>query len=517
MRAAHPGRILIVLACLWAGLALLSGWRGGMYFLSFETDMAHLVQILLRLEAGQQVHVDFSTPLGAWGFWPIQALMATGLGMGKAMVWSQALVALLVLPGLWWAAASRLPRAIAIAFGAAVLVIIMALTHGDTNSSVTFAMHYNRWCWAILMPALVVALLPFRTNGRALLIDGVVVGTSMVALAMIKASFFVAFAPAVILGLILQRSLRGLGLALGIGAVAIGVLTLVHGMSFWQAYMDDLLAVAASDLRTAPGDSLSELVGSPRHVMSTLVLIAAVLVLRRAQADGAALLLIVMAPGAYYATFQNYANDPIWLIVVALVVLAAADSARLSQRRAIAVAAAVIVLPVMINFTLSLARHAFQPPGGFRPLMAAPARHSDVQIATARTRDMIFTMKDSPTAAPDMFQGRPLPACELSGGFVAHAEAVIKELSAQGITRQPFVADLFMPHWMLAGWAALDGGQPWYYGGLPGIEAAEHVLVPDCPVSTKARETVLQALEDRGLTFETPTRGGRFSLFRIVR
>jgi hypothetical protein len=521
MRADRPGRVLAILVAVWALFAALSMWRGGLYVLGFETDMTHLVQILLRLEAGERVHAGFSTPLGAWAFWPIQALMAAGVPMGRAIIGAQVLVALVLVPGLWWAGASRLRSGPAIALGLAVLVIAMALTYGGTNASVTFAMHYNRWGWAIVLPVLVIAMLPGAGwPSRGWVADGVVVGAAMVALAMIKVSFFVCFAPVVILGLAVHGNVRALALALAIGLGGLAVLTGAEGVGYWAAYIGDLRLVAGSTLRAAPGDSLAELVAAPSHIAATLALGAAVLILRRADRN-AALLLLVMAPGAYYVTFQNYANDPVWLILVGLMMVQLApDRQGGTAMRGVAVAAAVFVLPVLVNLATSVPRHAFQLPGGFRPLAAGWPGHGDVQIAKARLAARMYTLREAvPPEAPRSFAGRIVPACKLSGGFLAGAEEAVAEMKAAGVApnRQPYVADLFMPHWLVAGWAPLPGGAPWYYDGLPGIEAASHLIVPDCPVSEDARARVLELIEARKLPLEEAFRGTRFTLYRILR
>ena len=62
----------------------------------------------------------------------------------------------------------------------------------------------------------------------------------MAALVLIKVTYFVAFAPAVILGLLLRRELTVLALALLIGLGILGVQTLFSGLGFWQGYVSDL-------------------------------------------------------------------------------------------------------------------------------------------------------------------------------------------------------------------------------------------------------------------------------------
>ncbi|MDQ2093783.1 hypothetical protein [Rhodalgimonas zhirmunskyi] len=535
---ANSGKVLGTLLVLWAVLAGVSALPGGFRFLTFETDMAHLADILLRLEQGAQLHSDISTPLGAWGFAPFEVLMRAGVPMGHALIWGQALVGALLIPLLWWAGTSRLRTGGAIALGASALIIMAGLTYGRTDASVTFAMHYNRWSWALLLPVLVLVLLPPRSedarHGWPPLIDGLVIGAAMFALAMIKASSFMAFAPIVILGLVLARNWRGLAVALGVGALGLVWLVATRGVAFILAYADELLVVSRSQLRTAPGASLPELLASPAHLPVTVLAIAALLTMRRVS-PGSLPLLFVLLLGAYWATFQNYGNDPLWLIPLGLLLwdtgarpIAGPIAGKWANvLRFEALAAAVIVAPVLFNFALSPLRHLQTPPGGFVPLVLAAPQHGDLQMPASRVSERLLTRKyleGKAAIEPSQFAGRTLARCGVTGGLITQVRAHVAEIDAAalGLTTQPYVADLFSPHWMMVGWDPLDGSAPWYYGGLPGFKNATHLLVPDCPFMPKAREKALDLIESwiegkqgRGVT--EVLRGTDFTLYRVER
>ncbi|MEM1389022.1 MAG: hypothetical protein AAGG54_15555, partial [Pseudomonadota bacterium] len=38
-----------------------------------------------------------------------------------------------------------------------------------------------------------------------------------------------------------------------------------------------------------------------------------------------------------------------------------------------------------------------------------------------------------------------------------------------------------------------------YYGGLPGIDSADYLLVPLCPTSQSVRKQILAEIEERGI------------------
>ena len=60
--------------------------------------------------------------------------------------------------------------------------------------------------------------------------------------------------------------------------------------------------------------------------------------------------------------------------------------------------------------------------------------------------------------------------------------------------------DILGPYWLYGVHPPLAGGTPWYYDGLPGIEDAEFVLLPTCPVLTRVRNVIAAQMEGKELT-----------------
>jgi len=89
------------------------------------------MQIVFRMADGQIPHLDFMTPIGALAFWPIAMLVKSGLGIGMVVIWSQVIAALIFRPMLVWVAWSRLTPWIGALFGLFVMVLLLALVHGE--------------------------------------------------------------------------------------------------------------------------------------------------------------------------------------------------------------------------------------------------------------------------------------------------------------------------------------------------------------------------------------------------
>ena len=70
MQNAQAGRVLGLIAGVFGGIVVLAALRGGFDFAKHETDMLHLVDLVLRLEGGAKLHEDVMTPLGLWGLLP---------------------------------------------------------------------------------------------------------------------------------------------------------------------------------------------------------------------------------------------------------------------------------------------------------------------------------------------------------------------------------------------------------------------------------------------------------------
>ncbi len=498
-----------------AALTLIGG---GLFFTSHEADMVHLSDLVLRQSAGAVFHHDIATPVGGWATLPMALLHRAGLGLGSAMVWGQMVALVVLLPPLALIALRRLTVVQAAVFGLCVTGLTGALVFGGTDPLVSLSMHYNRWCWAASSIVVLAVFLP-GTRPKSVG-EGIAIGWLMAAMAMIKVSFPVALALPVIFGLLRNGRTKTLLAAIGTALIVLGAVTMVLGVGYWQAYLADLLTVAGSPNRAAPGADWRALILSPAGLPVTLV--AAALIYfggRIGRKDLAALTLLFFAAFTFIS-WQNYGNDPIWLAVIALIgwcLSQGGQGAGYRGLRMTAVAAGVLVLPMMANVLYSPLRHVLAPADLSRPLLPGDA---SLRMVTARAEAAFakVTLVAPPDQTAAVFRGRDLPECELSGGLITTLERDAAELTRLDptIDRQPLVADLFQAHWMFAGLRPLQGGTPWYYDGLPGLADATHVMVPDCPADLRARQRVTDLLDQAGVTLEEVGRTEAFTLYRIT-
>jgi len=202
-------------------------------------------------EAGQWPHLDFMTPIGVLAIWPIAMFVKAGLGFGHAIFAAQVAVALVLLAPAWRAAGSRFSGKWALLYGGYVMVLCLALVHGQEERSVSISMHYNRWAWALAYIAIPLAVLKPIGRPRPWL-DGALIGLAMAATVLIKVTYFVAFVPAILIALLARRQGRMTLAALLAGLLVAAGVTLALGLGFWQAYMNDLLEVSRSSIRAGP-------------------------------------------------------------------------------------------------------------------------------------------------------------------------------------------------------------------------------------------------------------------------
>jgi len=512
--------------------------KGGFHIAKHEGDTLHLLQILFRMADGEWPHLDFMTPIGIMAFLPIVGFLKSGMGVGQAILWSQIAVALVLLLPTFWACYTRFSNALAYLFGLSVMVLTLALVHGEADRLVSISMHYNRWAWAVAYVVIALAVLePVRARNGAL--DGAIIGLGMGFLALCKVTYFIAFAPPVLVALLLRRAWGTVAAAVIGGLAVAALMTAFAGVGFWGAYLGDLLAVSGSEVRPQPGAPLKTVIGAPAYLGGSLTIMLGVVFLRQAgqQVPGLALLLLV--PGFFYVTFQNFGNDPQWLMLLAVLLLVpqiapgTVNGMGWPLDRALvltAVAALALAAPSFFNLAYSPFRHAGVNPGDYTPMLAHSARHSDLRVRVVRANRVDGSvaldgegsgLEDRQEIAkrPDthaVFLGEDLPDCELQLGIVAWFEAIVADLEAAGYTgRTIYAADIFTSHWLYGDVKRLTGGAPWYYGGLPGIDSADHLLVPLCPASLSIRKQALELIEERGIEAREVHRAPLYILYEI--
>ncbi|EAQ02847.1 hypothetical protein OB2597_15735 [Pseudooceanicola batsensis HTCC2597] len=507
-------------AAVFAIYAALTLIGGAFRFTSHEADMIHLVELVLRVSAGAVPHLDFMTPIGHWAILPMALLHRAGVGLGYAMISSQVLVAAALFPVCAWLSLTRLTLRQSLALFLVVMGLCMAMVFGSADPLISLSMHYNRWCWAASILVVIAVLIPPRTPGTGY-VDGIAVGALMAAMAMTKVTFAIALAAPVIFALLRGGRSPDLFVAFAAAFAMLLAVTLFHGAEFWWAYAADLLAVTGSENRPMPSAHWRALLLSPAGTPVTAAVLFGLWCLSKGGRRDLAAMLLLFYPAFVFITWQNFGNDPVWLLALALVLWVVSDGltgpARLLSRGT-ALVATVLILPAAINMLYSPVRHLMLADDGFRPMLES---HPDLRMATARgegawvKQTVIFPQKTEPT----VFRGETLAECELSGGLVARLErdaAALVSLAPE-LDRQPLVADLFSPHWLFSDLRPLAGGAPWYYDGLPGLAEAAHVLVPACPADIRARRHVLRLLVEAGVILRAIGETPDFKLYRIER
>ncbi len=515
------GFFVAVIAAM-CGAALL---KGGLYLGKHEGDTFHLLQIVFRMADGQVPHLDFMTPIGIMAFAPIALFVKIGYGAGISIILGQLLVSIVLLPAVWWVAHSRMQGLLPYLFGLFVLVLATALVHGEAQRSVSISMHYNRWAWAAAFIAISAAVIPTIDRARPMA-DGVIIGLAMSFLLLTKITYFAAFAMPVLIAMLLRGSYRTLLVSALSGMIAAALVTMIAGVDFWQAYLRDLLIVARSDIRSNPSEAFGAVVGAPAYLGASLILIAGVILLRQSREAVGGLVLLLLVPGFFYVTYQNSGNDPQWLLLLGVLLIAFLPELGLrngfgwDMRSALKVTAAIalaMAAPSFFNLAYSPFRHLNVDVEKYTPILPRSAQHADlfatklraIRTDTSVPLDIVGTgleayeyMVERPE--PIVFQGAVLAQCELTLGMSAWFDVITADLENAGLSgdKSIFAADLFSSHWLFGDFKPLAGGAPWYYGGLPGIGAADYVLVPLCPIIPEVRRMILETIEnnDIGLT-----------------
>ena len=362
-----------------------------------------------------------------------------------------------------------------------------------------------------------VVLPAVRSAPRA---EGLLLGLGFAFLALTKVTYFVGLAPVALFALGMRRAWVHLLWALAGGlAVALAV-TAAAGPAFWPAYLGDLMAVATSESRPQPGLSAREVLSAPTHLGSTLVLLAAVAILRRNGHPTEGTLLLVALPGFTLITWQNFGNDPQWLPLLAVLLLALKPRGAAGQPYlAAALVAGALALPTMTNLATSPMRSMAAWTDESAPLLPGQPDHADLRIATKRL-DRVMVTVPSPAfdeAAEPAFWGGTLPVCRMQHGGVRTYGAMARELEAAGYAgRRAFVADTMQALWLFGNFPKLRGGAPWYYGGLPGAADAEIVVVPLCAMAVSDRAAALAALEGSGWAVSEAFRGRHAVVLEIA-
>jgi len=504
-----------------------------------EGDALHVLQIALRMGAGEWPHLDFTTPIGILAVAPVSWLISMGLGAGKAIMGGMLLVAFLMLPAIWWVGYSRLTSGLAYLFGAIVIILCTALVYGGDTQVTSISMYYNRWAWAVAFLLITLAMLPAEER-ESQLADGVIYGLGLSFLLLSKITFFVAFLPGIAVALILRQQWLALGVGTLMGLIVAALMTLIGGIDFWFAYVGDLQLVSGSGIRPQPSESLAYLLIGPRFVAANLSLLAAVILLRQAGQNVEGVILLVFAPAFVYVTYQNWGNDPKWLILLAIILMSLRPTRHINNSLGwdmsrsmgtVSLLSLALILPSIYNLTFANLRHARMSREGFFQVlpgaqnddiamvtgrMYAPARRAGFELADPKISALVASATQ---ASEDRLFGQELGACKLQMGLVGVLHQMARDLDKIPGTegKSVFTADTFSNLWLFGTTSALPGGAPWYYGGDAGMSEADFILIPLCPVTPRARTLVLQQIAaNEFLNLTEVMRNDLFILLRRV-
>ncbi len=538
MSRPKPFILFSILLATLAGFAWLGLRHGALLISAHEGDTYHLLDILFRLQGGMVAHVDFMTPLGVLSFLPIEVFMAQGYGVGQSILWSQVLVAATLFPAIFYTSWSRLTPKVGYAFAAFTMAQILALSFGGTEPGLSISMHYNRWAWAVGFIVILLAFAPARGAIRPT-VDGVVIGLGLSALVLLKVTFFVALLPGVALVLFLQNMRRTIAIAVATGVVVAVAATLVLGGGFWQQYIGDLLVVSASDIRPFPSVPLSDLLTQSKTLAITIVGFLIYLLVSRAGHRPQALGLLLLIPGCFYITYQNFGNDPKWLVplIALMIALRPEQGARIvngtdlyTAVTAVSLAGALLFLPSAVTMTMSPLRHMVQDVAAYEPMLPAQPDHQDIMVRADRGYTMTAQLQlDVPGSAwaryrdlaernaPLEIAGVQIPQCEILAGSLAWLTEFERDLAEADLPTQStlFVTDILAALWLFGDFAPLPQGAPWYYGNLSGLEIADYILVPKCGFVTRIRNVMIRELIASDIDLAVVRDNELYVLFRL--
>jgi hypothetical protein len=248
--------------------------------------------------------------------------------------------------------------------------------------------------------------------------------------------------------------------------------------------------------------------------VATAVLFGAIAISYRSGLQGIARVLLILAPSLIYVSYQNFDNDPLWLVplAIALFEIARKSGAASAPRTALMLTACIAIVaigPVMWNMLHSKVR-SLRPadtsyvavfPGPLQQNFKARLNPTIVwtpvalfeagETATRHVNRMIASI------APVSFQDHVLDKCELRRGYQMLLQEIAVSLEDSGYStgKSIFYADSTSTLWLFGDSHPVEGGAPWYYGGTEAIRNADYVVVPKCATSLRHRSAALRAIE----------------------
>lgn len=532
-----PLRFALILAGIFLVLAGIILAPGSLKLTGHEGDTIHSLDIAYRLADGARPHVDVMTPLGMLAFLPLQLFLERGYGPGMSFLLGQTAVALVLLPGIWWISMSRLTGWLRLFYGAGMVILAMALIFGGENPALALSMYYNRWAWVLASFIIMPLLLPARPGWQAPVVDGVLAGFAGAALLLIKITYVVALLPAVLVYILSGRQWRFLLAGVVAAIAALGVATIFYGgFAFWQAYIDNLVSVAAGPMRQHPGVELGDLVASPQYLPTSMTLLATVVLWRKSGLERQGLLLLLLAPGFLYITFQNWGNDPKWLFFLGIALLASRPSsdakpifgiAPQTGSAVLASFAFLLLFPSMSNLATSGMRNLSYETENMTPIFPQEGRQ-DILISESRKFEGDIQIPFTAVGYPEgeepediepqtiTVNGEEFPDCALKGSVIGWFWKAADQLASveEVVGKQVYTADFHDSMWLFGPFEPTRGAGPWFYAADGDLAEAEYLMVPFCAISDYSRREKLKQISESGRPLEEILRTDLFILMR---
>ena len=240
-----PIALLVPLAIVFARQVSISN--------GFFNDSLVFFDGIHRIARGQVPHVDFSTPVGALGYWlPYLGREVIGTYAG-AIETASLLLAGVVVPltsvMLWRRASSATALLI---LGVVAGVLVVPLVPGWNPDEISHAMQYNRWGWGLILPLFLLGLPPPEDRPTGI-VRGLIGGAFLAALFLIKITYFVYGSVFLVLLLACPDARRRDALVAIVSVVVILAAVLVATGGMIVAYLKDI--ALALDADTAVRDS----------------------------------------------------------------------------------------------------------------------------------------------------------------------------------------------------------------------------------------------------------------------
>ncbi len=350
------------------------------YMNSMPQDFLAFIDCIYRVNLGQIVHRDFSSPLGLFNFVLPATFMSHNTGIISSVNYSEAVYVVVAFLIYLYIQLTRLDRLTGFFLGVWIpLALLARMNFGDPLELVTEAMQYNRRGDVFLLFLLLLFIPAREPNRKYLIIDGVLYGAITAFLFYSKITFglvALGFAP-----IMLVRKRDNIAVIAVAAVVFVAIAAWVefaYGVRF--AWMNDVKMAAASSAAAPGRDTLGHILHVLRdnlpELFGLLVVPAFILLLSRKLMISLALFCIYV--GAVSVLIVSYSAQsyiltlPIAFVFVALDALkpesAFAGSINQIRTRYVllsAVASTLLVIesyPLAVNIAISTYRATHAAP-----------------------------------------------------------------------------------------------------------------------------------------------------------